>query len=314
MPNWIEATVIVTEELIDPISDLLRPFAEGESVVVEQLGDPNNLAPTAMLPEVRLKIYFAEVEEGEEEEEGGANTAVIQQITHLLAPYPCPPPEFTTLQETDWTTAWQEHYQPLRIGHRFLIQPHWLPLDPDQAQPDDIILWLDPGMAFGTGQHATTQLCLEALEMLVQPGMQVLDVGTGSGILAIAALKLGAHAPVVALDNDEITATAVAENATLNGLPDQIHMHIGSLKDLTLPRQQADILVANILAAILHPLIQDEALLDYVRPGGHYIFSGIIREQEETFCARLTHAGVTVTQILAQDDWLAIIAQAPPRP
>ncbi len=302
MSGWIELIVTVTAELIEPISDVLRPFAEGESVIVEQLGDPHNLSPTAMLPEVRLKIYFAATED---------SPAHRQTLQNVVAPFGCPPPEFKLLQDVDWTTAWRDYYQPLRVGRRFLIQPSWLPLTDEATQPDEIVLWLDPGMAFGTGQHATTQLCLQALEQVLRVGDAVLDVGTGSGILAVAAAKMGARLPIVALDVDENANTAVSENATLNQLDGQIEMHTGSLKDLALPQQAWDVVLANILATILHPLIRDEALLNYARPGGYYIFSGIIREQEADFCQRLHEAGVIVQTVLYQDDWLAIIAQAP---
>lgn len=304
MSGWIELTTIVTEELIDPVSDALRPFAEGESVVVEQLGDPHNLAPTAMLPEVRLKIYFPAAQD---------SPAHRQTLEDVVTSFGCPLPQFKLLQDVDWTTAWRDYYQPLHVGDRFLIQPSWLPLETTEpaASAKQIVLWLDPGMAFGTGQHATTQLCLQALAQVLQPGDAVLDVGTGSGILAIAAAKLGAQLPIVALDVDENADTAVSENATLNQLDGQIEMHIGSLKDINLPQQAWDIVIANILAAILHPLIQDEALLKYARPGGHYIFSGIIHEQEADFRHQLNAAGVTVQAVLYQEDWLAIIAQAP---
>ena len=301
MSGWIELTTIVTEELIDLVSDALSPFAEGESVVVEQLGDPHNLAPTAMLPEVRLKIYFSADQD---------NPAHRQKLQNVVVSFGCPPPQFKLLQDVDWTTAWRDYYQPLRVGDRFLIQPSWLPLTDEASQPNEIVLWLDPGMAFGTGQHPTTQLCLQALEQVLRVGDAVLDVGTGSGILAVAAAKMGARLPIVALDVDENADTAVSENAALNQLDGQIEMHIGSLKVVDLPQQAWDIVIVNILAAILHPLIRDEALLSYARPGGYYIFSGIIREQEADFRQRLNEAGVTVQSVLYQEDWLAIIAQA----
>ncbi|MCA9979680.1 MAG: 50S ribosomal protein L11 methyltransferase [Anaerolineales bacterium] len=299
MSGWVEVTVTTAEEHAEEISDVLRPFAEGESVAIEQLGDPNDLAPYAMLPEVHLKIYLPTAQDTPE---------TRQAIERALEPWPCESPRYTHLQDVDWSTAWREHYQPVRVGQHILIQPSWLPVE--DAQPDDLVLFLDPGMAFGTGQHATTQLCLQALELYLRPGDALLDVGTGSGILAVAAAKLGAR-PITGLDVDPNANTAVFENATLNHVADQITMHIGSLKDLDLPQKQWDVVVANILAAILHPLIQDEALLNYARPGGHYIFSGIIAEQEAEFCQRLHTADLTIKTILRQEGWLAIIAQAP---
>lgn len=300
MSGWVEMLVVVAEDTAVLVSERLRPFAEAESVVIEQLGDPADLTPDAMLPDVHVKIYFSAEQD---------TPAHRQFLTQALADIEdCEPPQFTLLQEVDWATAWQAHYQPLRVGQNFLIQPSWLPLE--DTQPEDVVLTLDPGMAFGTGQHATTQLCLQALERYVQPGQAVLDVGTGSGILAIAAAKLGAR-PLAALDTDPHATTAVVENAAHSHITTPIAVHTGPLKDLALPRRHWDFVLANILAAILHPLIADEALLDYARPGGYYIFSGIITAQEDDFKQTLTTAGLTVVETLRQEGWVAIVAQMP---
>ena len=285
---WLEITVTADETTADDLADILRPFAEGESVAIEQLGDPHNLDPNALLPEQYLKIYVS----------GEQDTAELrQQMTAAVAPHPI---TFTLLQETDWANAWKAYYHPLRIGQRFWIQPSWL--EPEQATADDLIITLDPGMAFGTGQHPTTQLCLSALEEWLKPGQTVLDLGTGSGILAIGAALLGAG-EILAIDNDPLAVQATLENATLNGVADRMTIAEGTLA--AVPRRLWDVAVVNILATVIMPLLLEESLLEY---GRLFIFSGIVEEQEDAFTAALAAAGGHIHQILRQEDWLAIVA------
>jgi ribosomal protein L11 methyltransferase len=205
------------------------------------------------------------------------------------------------LAQKDWTEAWKEFYKPLRIGKRMVIKPTWEKM---AVKPSDIVVELDPGMAFGTGMHATTRLCLQALESYFKAGESVLDVGTGSGILAIAAAKLGA-APVVALDNDPIAVKAAAENAALNGVGENISLFTGELADLpSFYPAQYDLVLANILAA---PLIEMMPQLKArLAPGGILILSGLIEEQAEMMTAALQQHGLTIRQELSEDDWLAL--------
>ncbi|MDA0244646.1 MAG: 50S ribosomal protein L11 methyltransferase [Chloroflexi bacterium] len=285
---WLEITVTADEQAADHLAEILRPFAEGESVAIEQLGDPRDLDPNALLPEHYLKIYVAEEQDTPE---------LRQQIEAAVAPYPI---TFTPLQETDWANAWKDHYHPLRIGRRFWIQPSWQ--EPDQALPTDLIITLDPGMAFGTGQHPTTQLCLSALEDWLEPGQSVLDLGTGSGILAIGAALLGAS-EILAVDNDRWAVQATHENAALNQLTDRMTIVEGTLANVA--TRNWDVAVVNILATVIINLLQEENLLEY---GRLFIFSGIVAIQEEEFTAALTAAGGHIHQVLRQEDWLAIVA------
>jgi ribosomal protein L11 methyltransferase len=149
-------------------------------------------------------------------------------LGHMSLTRPLPAPVYRAVHEDDWAEAWKAHYHPVRVGRRLLIRPQWTQAD---ERTGDIVIALDPGMAFGTGTHPTTQLCLQALEDLVQPGINMLDLGCGSGILAIAAVKLGA-AQVVALDSDPIAVTATQENARANSVADKIIAQEGSLESV----------------------------------------------------------------------------------
>jgi ribosomal protein L11 methyltransferase len=161
-------------------------------------------------------------------------------------------------------------------------------------------------MAFGTGTHPTTQLCLEALDDLMQPGLQVLDLGTGSGILAVGAAKLGA-VHVLALDNDPVAVEVALENIAQNGVADRITVQEGSLETVVTSARRFDLIVVNILARIIIAMC-DQHLGDTVRPGGRAIFSGIIEEQGDDVEAALRRTGLTPYRRRIQGDWLVIEA------
>jgi ribosomal protein L11 methyltransferase len=174
-------------------------------------------------------------------------------------------------------------------------------------QPDDIEIALDPGMAFGTGTHATTQLCLRALEDHMQPGLTVLDLGCGSGILSIAAAKMGA-AKVVAVDTDNLAVKATQQNAAQNHVADSIHTLQGSLENLLSSARRFDFIVVNILAKVILKLCENN-LGQVVRPGGEAIFSGIIHDQVDEVEAALRQTGLEPTGRQQQGDWILITAR-----
>jgi ribosomal protein L11 methyltransferase len=189
-----------------------------------------------------------------------------------------------------------------------VVRPSWLAVDGD-VNPDDVVLTLDPGMAFGTGLHPTTQSCLLALEDIVKPGMSVLDAGTGSGILAIAAARLGAS-EVAAFDTDILAVRAAGDNARLNELGDSLRIWQGELENVGehLAREQWDIVVANILAPIIIQLLTDKGLMTYVAPQGQLILSGIVNAQGDGVKAALADAGGTVIRTIVTGDWVTYIA------
>ena len=197
------------------------------------------------------------------------------------------------VEEADWANAWKEFYKPFRVGRRLVVTPPW---EHPELAPDDIPLVIDPGMAFGTGSHPTTQLCLVALEDYVRPGARVADIGTGSGILAIAAAKMGAS-HVAANDNDPLAVRIARENAAANGVPVEITD--------ALPTGQYDAVVANILADVIIGMVEElQALL---APGGVLLASGIIDTREADVRLALEGIGLNHLETRRQTEWIVLI-------
>ena len=295
---WLEVSVRTDGEAAEAVAEALQPLAHGNGVVLEQLGDPHDLDPLALEPEVTVKIYLPE-----DQDTPAVRRRIEEIIYHLGRLYPIPAPTFRELADEDWANAWKAHYHPFRVGQRLWIQPSWLALEAERAA--DVILTLDPGMAFGTGLHPTTQMCLQAIEQLTRPGSTMLDVGTGTGILAIAAAKLGASA-VLGVDNDRLAVAAASENAAKNDVASQITIREGTLADVS--PAPYDLVVVNILAPVIVGLLREGGLLGYVAPAGQLVLSGIIDEQAPQVIAALTAAGGSVHEMLTVRDWVAIIA------
>lgn len=303
MNYWLEVSVITDGEGAEAVAEVLRPFAYNDGVVLEQLGDENNPAHDALETAVTVKIYIPEAEDTPQ-----LRQRLEEILYHMGRLYPIPPPTFRQLKEEDWANAWKAHYHPFRIGNKVWIQPSWIEngnnaADGDFAQPDDVILVLDPGMAFGTGLHPTTQMCLQALESVVQPGDSVLDVGTGSGILSIAAVKLGAGA-VRAFDTDALAVQTTIDNAAQNGI-DTMQIHQGVLADV--PLAPWNIVVVNILAHVIVSLLDNDRLLNYVAPGGKLVLSGIIEEQFEVVATAVNRAGGQISEKIQVRDWICLV-------
>lgn len=203
------------------------------------------------------------------------------------------------VNEEDWANTWKQYYKPTRIGSRFVIRPIWESYTEGEG---DVVLHLDPGMAFGTGTHETTRLCLAALERHVQPMSRVLDIGTGSGILAIGAAKLGAR-EVIGVDLDPVAVESAHQNVAHNGL-DNVRILQGNLMEVVEGR--ADVIVANILAEVILVLIPD--VRAKLREGGIFIASGIIREKEVLVTQRLKEEGFTIHGVDHDGEWVAVIA------
>lgn len=301
---WLEVSVITDGEGAEAVADVLRPFAHNDGVVLEQLGDETDPDPDALETAVTVKIYIPETEDNPD-----LRHRIEEVLYHMGRLYPIPPPTFCQLEEEDWANAWKAHYHPFRIGHKIWIQPSWLEQETatsgkDGIQPGDVVLTLDPGMAFGTGLHPTTQMCLLALEKLVQPGMTVLDVGTGSAILAIAAAKLGAKS-LLGVDTDKLAVTTATANATQNDVAAQIDIRQGTLD--TIEQRGWDIVVVNILAPVIISMLAQDHLMDYVAENGRLILSGIIEEQGEAVVTAVNTAGGHITETYQVRDWMAYV-------
>ena len=307
---WLEVSVITDGEGAEAVSEMLRPFAYQDGVVLEQMGDESDPDPDAMETAVTVKIYIPE-----EEDSPALRRRIEEILYHMSRMYPLPPPTFRQLKDEDWANAWKAHYQPFRFGRKIWIQPSWIDLDEVKGldgdaglQSDDVLLILDPGMAFGTGTHPTTQMCLQAIEQTMQPGMRVLDVGTGSAILAIAAAKMGAS-HVLAFDIDALAVKTAVANVTQNGVNAQITVRQAVLADID--DQGWDLVLVNILAPVIIDLFENGDLLNYAVPGGYLILSGIIEEQSEAIETAVMQAGGKVIQLLQVRDWVSYIIQRP---
>jgi ribosomal protein L11 methyltransferase len=305
MTVFTEISVTTDGEAAEAVAEVLRPFAYQNSVVLEQKGDMNSLDPMAVEPAVSVKIYVPQ-----EKDTAQLRRKIEEILYHMNRLYPLPEPVFTLLKEKDWAHAWKDNYHPFRVGEHIWIRPSWYDeeseSDDNQPDPADVILVMDPGMAFGTGTHPTTQACLVALEKYVKPGDLVLDVGTGTGILAIAAAKLGAAA-ITAVDTDEQAIITTLENARINLAGEKISAWQGDLASVG--REQWDVVVVNILAPVIIKLLESGSLLDYVRPDGHLILSGIIDVQRDGVENALNSADGRVVDVLSHRDWITLIAQ-----
>ncbi len=322
---WHEVTILALEPSQEMVSHYLYEFGAAGVSVEESWteGKPrdtslgqwydkplNNIRPGY----AEIKGYFAEDADPEK---------VVSRLKEALAGLPefgYDAGEFTVrtaqVNDEDWADAWKKYFKPLRVTEHLTIKPTWEEYTP---RADEVIIELDPGMAFGTGTHPTTALCLRALESAIGGGEKVIDVGTGSGILAIGAIKLGASR-VLALDLDPVAVSSAKENIKLNGLQDVIEVRQSDLLGVLNRQDQGaqgalsatppvDLVVANILAEIILLFIAD--VMEVLKPGGIYIASGIYKNKEEDVEAGLLAAGFEIIDRVRQEDWVAFVAGKP---
>jgi ribosomal protein L11 methyltransferase len=301
---WLELSVEADVEAVEAVSEILGRAAPGGTsvepgfeLIDEGLG--------ARVDPTRPAIVRAYLPARDQAGLDGAVAAVTEALGHLQAFGLRPIGELRTrmVDETDWAQAWKAHFPVLRVGRRLVVRPTWRR---HRRTPDDVVLALDPGMAFGTGLHPTTRLCLAAIEAHADRGAligaRVLDVGCGSGILAIAALKLGASS-AFGLDTDPIAVEATAANARRNALARRIRVRAGSL-----PSGEAafDLVLANLIAGLLVPLAS--ALHDELRAGGTLLASGIFVDREAEVWTAFETAGLEIRERQAEGDWVALDA------
>lgn len=314
--RWHEVTLHTTEEAAEVIAHHFHEQGAG-GVSIEESGTLNKQRDTSLgqwyekplndIPEGQavVKGYFSELVELD---------AALDALKSAFAELPRfgfdPGPgewEVREVDEEDWATAWKQYYKPVHISPGIVIKPTW---EPYEAQPGERIIEMDPGMAFGTGTHATTALCLRTLEGVIQPGDHVIDVGTGSGILAIAAAKLGAS-KVLAVDLDPVAISSAGENVRLNGLEDAIEVKLsdllGVIKSGKTDKEPVRVVVANILAEIILTFIED--VHEILHPGGLYVASGIITQKEADVRAGLEGAGFELLERHEENDWVALVAR-----
>ncbi|MEH7391458.1 50S ribosomal protein L11 methyltransferase [Bacillus sp. JJ1474] len=309
--KWSEISIHTTNEAVEPISNILHE-AGASGVVIEdplelkkerkdQFGEIYQLNPLDYPEEgVIVKAYLpvnsflAETIDGIKEE---INNLLLYNIDIGKNDI-----SISEVNEEEWATAWKKYYHPVKISERFTIVPSWEEYTP--VSSDELLIELDPGMAFGTGTHPTTVMCIQALERTVKKGDNIIDVGTGSGVLSIAVAMLGAE-KVTALDLDEVAVNSARENIELNKVHDIVNVAQNNLLDGITGK--ADVVVANILAEVILRFTNDVATV--VKKDGFFIASGIILQKKQEVKDAMITAGFQIEETIQMEDWVALIGR-----
>ena len=280
-------SVTTDREAAEAVAEVFGRYAPSGVAIDMGAGDEDGVQVMAyLIVDERLSDRVRELEEA---------------LWHLQRIKPISDPVYERVAEQDWTTRWKKTLPVLHVGECLVIKPSWRQY---VESPGEVVLEIDPGQAFGAGLHPTTQLCLRALEQRLKPGMRVLDLGTGTGILAITAAKLDAG-NVLAVDVDAKAVAAARANARCNGVTDTVHVRHGSLEDI---EPAYDLILANLLTHIIVEMAE-EGLASHVRPGGAIVGSGILEEQLAEVAPALEDHGLSVVEVMQQDDWIAVIAE-----
>jgi len=297
--KWLELSAEVDRGQAETVAEeALRPFGQGGVAIEEEVSWGQAEEP---LFQGRARVsVFLPVDDAL----GSKRLRLEEALSRAMFPRPVGL-SAREIEEQQWETAWRKHYKVLKVGQRIIVKPAW---EEYRTEAGQIVIEIEPGMAFGTGQHATTRLCLVAIERLLRPGMAVLDLGTGSGILAIAAAKLGAS-PVLALDVSPTSVAVARANIEANALS-----HLIAVEEGTLPQSGGvweasfDLVAANVIADVIEDL--SPYLVRSLKANGFLIAGGIIRDRLDGIVGKLEEAGVRVIDTLAEGEWRAVIAQA----
>ena len=294
--SWIELSMELDGETAEAVSEAIHPHVEG-GVALEQLNF-NDRPGERWEDEVAsgpiiLRAYLPCDETLE-----ARRSAVERALSCLNLIRPLPAPAYREVKQSDWAEAWKAAFRPVRIGQRIVIRPSWTEVD---ARPGDVVVTLDPGLAFGTGLHPTTQLCALALEERIEPGLTVLDVGAGSGILSILAARLGA-ADVLGVDTDPEAVRAARDNVAANGVSDRVRIELGSHERAA---GAYGLVAANILAGVIRQLLRD----GLGRKGKLFVFSGILEAQAGEVIQALGDAGLELIERKQIADWVCLVCR-----
>lgn len=314
--NWTEVKIYTTTAGIDPLTGSMLDLGL-QGFMIEDAQDFDEFlhdttphwdyVDQAVMEKMKdcetcVTIYVADNPQGMEE---------LMQVRQILARLKAQDPdgkygrlelEMKGVDEEDWSNAWKKYYHPVQVGEHLVVCPSWEAYD---RQPDDVVLTLNPGMAFGTGTHDTTRLCMELLEKYITPQDTVLDVGCGSGILAITAALLGAN-KIIGCDIDEVAVKVAGENAALNGVQDRIAFHQGDLTSQV--EGSFQIICANIVADVIIRLSEDAGR--YLAKDGIFITSGIIDTREQDVLNALEQNGFQVIERRTSGGWVALACKA----
>lgn len=306
MTDWLEVSLTVSGELAEAVADVLARFAP-DGVTTEQgvrfVNDEDEGTPAGPI----IVRAYLEMDEHIEE----TRRKLEESLYYLGMIQPLPSPVYKQVADQNWMEAWKERYQPIPIGRRLMIVPAWL----DSPELERIAIKIDPGMAFGTGTHPTTQLCLELIEEAIETlkvsktfrVSNIIDVGCGSGILSIAALKLGAQA-ALGVDIAIESVRNARENADHNSIGAEFIVGQGSVAEVLagqFPLRRAPLVVANILAPVIIRLL-DAGLADLAEAGGALILSGILQGQEQKVIEAAQAQGLVLSAQKQMGDWVAL--------
>ncbi|OPZ85485.1 MAG: Ribosomal protein L11 methyltransferase [Firmicutes bacterium ADurb.Bin419] len=305
---WHEVRIKTTEEAYDAITEMLTSIGAG-GVAIE---DPNDIISELSKPDtldyaddeflssleegVTIKAYFSE------ERNISELTSIIEEKLKFISQFLDVGEGFvgtSSVDDEDWSTSWKKYYKPLNLTDKLVIKPSW---EDYEIKNDEIVIEMDPGMAFGTGTHETTKMCSVLLEKYVKPEDTVIDLGCGTGILSIIAAKLGAKS-VTAVDIDEVAVRVARENCGINGVDNTVEAFRGVIDDLK--EKKADIIVANIIANVIIDI--SGKVSSYLKKDGLFITSGIIKERSQEVLDAYTKLGFKCEQFEELGEWVAIV-------
>lgn len=304
--KWLEVALEVDNELAEAVAEVLARFAVNGVVIETAIRSNPSMGDVEMAKNVRVCAYLP-VDKKLEATKG----KIQEALWHLGFIRPLPDAQFKLIEEQNWAEAWKENYQPILIGKKIIVVPAWM----ESSEPDRIAIKIEPGMAFGTGTHPTTQLCITMMEdwfddrRSMFASSDVIDIGCGSGILSIAAKKFGAK-NVLGVDLDDLAIKAAKENAKLNGFNLELELGLGSVSEIIGEKfslQQAQLVLANILATVIINLLE-QGLDKVISPNGTLILSGILSEQVDEVIRALEGCQLRVIRKQQMGDWVALSA------
>ena len=310
--KWTEVLIKVAPQAVEAVTDILYGLG-AQGVAIDEPVDVQKLREDELYwdyidekllendtEETKIMAYFSE-EETNLPEKIAVIKEKIRNLTEFGLSIGSGTVELSNVNQEDWESAWKQYFKPVHVTDRIVVKPEWEEYSPQEGE---IVIEIDPGMAFGTGTHETTSMCINQIEKNLKEGDRVIDIGSGSGILSMAAVLLGAE-KATGVDLDPVAVRVALENVELNNLQDKIDILHGNLTDVI--REKADIVVANIMADIILILLED--VRAFIKDDGLFISSGIIQEKRAAVEARLLEKNFSIVEVETKGEWCAITAQ-----
>ena len=310
--KWTEVLIKVDPQAVEAVTDILYGLG-AQGVAIDEPVDVQRLREDELYwdyidekllendtEETKIMAYFSE-EETNLPEKIAVIREKIRNLTEFGLSIGSGTVELSNVNQEDWESAWKQYFKPVHVTDRIVVKPEWEEYSPQEGE---IVIEIDPGMAFGTGTHETTSMCINQVEKNLKAGDRVIDIGSGSGILSMAAVLLGAE-KATGVDLDPVAVRVALENVELNNLQDKIEILHGNLTDVI--REKADIVVANIMADIILILLED--VREFIKDDGMFISSGIIQEKRAAVEARLLEKNFSIVEVETKGEWCAITAQ-----